>query len=323
MARKAIPVILLTALVIIMISAIPASAQRGFQRGFVFDETGTPMPNIKVTLDWVKEQRYDSKGNEHQETTTDAEGKFTFAKLNPGFYTVAISTQGYAPFQQQVEVKTIARNKDLNINLKKVTIENAGGDARAEGEATLAEAQKLVDAGDIEGAVKVYKDFYAKYPDNHLILVQIGEIYEKAGQKDKAIESYLDCLDADAENKAAIMKLGMLYAKDQDSEAAFPYYEQLVGFYPNDKGILFTAGQLANAVGNYPKCFEYYKAYIALDPASATTIQAMMEAGFAASLSDNPAGVVEMFEGLLKLQPEHPYAGEFKKEIEKAKAKMK
>ena len=323
MVKKAIPAILLTSIVILIISTVPASAQRGFQRGVVFDETGKAMPNIKVTLDWVDSHQYDSKGNEHHETTTDAEGKFTFAKLNPGFYTVAISTQGYAPFQEQIEVKTISRNKDLNITLKEVTIENAGNDVRAQAEAALGEADKLVAAGDYDGAIKVYKDYYESNPTQHLVLVLIGSVYEKAGKKDEAIEAYLDCLDANAENQRAIKALGVLYAKDQDSEAAFPYYEQLVGFYPNDKGILFTAGQLANAVGNYPKCFEYYKAYIALDPASATTIQAMMEAGFAASLSDNPAGVVEMFEGLLKLQPKHPYAGEFKKEIEKAKAKMK
>lgn len=323
MAKKAIPVILLTALVILALSAIPAAAQRGFQRGTIVDEEGKPMANITLTLDWVQGQRYDSKGNEHQETTSDAEGVFVFAKLNPGFWTVGVTLPGYAPYAERVEIATMERNPNLSIVMKKVTMENAAGDARAEGEAALAEAEKLVAAGDFDGAIKIYQDFYEKYPTAHMVLVQIGEVYEKKGDQENAINSYLDAIDADAENKVAVLKLGMIYAKAQDAEKAFPYYEQSVINYPEDKGILYTAGQLANVVGQYGKCYEYYKAYIALDPASAQTIQAMMEAGFAASLSENPAGVVEMFEALLKLSPDHPYAAEFKKEIDKAKASIK
>lgn len=323
MAKKAIPVILLTALIILALGAIPASAQRGFQRGTVVDEEGKPLEGIPVHLDWQKEQRYDSKGDEHHETTTDAEGVFQFAKLNPGFWVISVSTQGYTPFSLAVEVKTLSRNKNIQVVLKKLTMENAGVDERAKGEAALAEAEKLVAAGDFDGAIKIYQDFYTEFPTAHMVLVQIGQVYEKKGDKENAINSYLDAIDADAENKQAVLSIGMLYAKNQDSEAAFPYYEQLVGFYPEDKGILYTAGQLANAVGQYQKCFDYYKAYVVLDPASAQTVQALMEGGFAASLSENPAGVVEMFEALLKLSPDHPYASTFKEEITKAKAKIK
>ena len=78
------------ALLLVLALAVPAAAQSltGVITGTVKDEQGGALPGASVTL----------TGKTGTKTaTTDSEGNYRFAALDPGTYSVEISMSGFSP----------------------------------------------------------------------------------------------------------------------------------------------------------------------------------------------------------------------------------
>jgi hypothetical protein len=83
-------------------------------RGRVADESGDIIPNIELTL-------ADAQGR-HYSSTTDFEGRYRFANLAPGAYTLTIRATGFATFAEPV-VLAAARANTVDATLKVVITE--------------------------------------------------------------------------------------------------------------------------------------------------------------------------------------------------------
>ena len=78
-------------------------------RGTVLDETGAFLVSVPVVLD-------DGKGHKYSEQTNQ-QGKYRFASVMPGVYTISVQLEGFADFTQQVDLTT-KRTTPLDVTLK-------------------------------------------------------------------------------------------------------------------------------------------------------------------------------------------------------------
>ncbi len=78
-------------------------------RGTVLDETGAFLVSVPVVLD-------DGKGHRYSEQT-NGQGKYRFAAVIPGVYTISVQLEGFAPFTDQVDLTT-RRNSPLDVTLR-------------------------------------------------------------------------------------------------------------------------------------------------------------------------------------------------------------
>ncbi len=78
-------------------------------RGIVVDESILPVPDVTITL------------NDGQNTVTDAEGIFTFSKLDPGTYFVVAQRLGYEEIQTSVQAVAGIETPEL-VRIQMITV---------------------------------------------------------------------------------------------------------------------------------------------------------------------------------------------------------
>jgi outer membrane receptor protein involved in Fe transport len=104
----------LALLIFCLVTAAPSawaqSTTQGAVGGTVKDPQGAVVANASVA---VKNE----ETNKEVTATTDDEGRFRVVQLNPGNYTVTISSSGFAAFTQQKVVVEVGRITPLDINL--------------------------------------------------------------------------------------------------------------------------------------------------------------------------------------------------------------
>jgi len=139
-------VIVLTAVVVCLAAAVPASAQTalGTLRGTVLDESGGALPGVTVTVRQVET-------NTVETSVTGREGKYFLPNLRPGKYELNAELQGFNTTKQQFELRV---GQDLTVNFTmKVggvaeSVEVVGRSVAVETQSTLATVvgNKQIDA---------------------------------------------------------------------------------------------------------------------------------------------------------------------------------
>src|SRR4030042_5681538 len=94
----------------LLAAALPLAAQSltGTSPGVVKDEQGGVLPGVTVTLTGKTGTRT---------TTTDAEGGYRFAALDPGTYSVAATLSGFRPKRQDNVAVSVGKMLDIVIAL--------------------------------------------------------------------------------------------------------------------------------------------------------------------------------------------------------------
>lgn len=85
-----------------------AGAQTATLRGRVLDPTGAAIPGAQIAL---------AHDSQTQQTTSGAEGRYTFRSLAPGSYLLSATAQGFAPLTVSVVTLTSGQAKDLDLQL--------------------------------------------------------------------------------------------------------------------------------------------------------------------------------------------------------------
>src|SRR5581483_2186762 len=87
------------------------SAVAGAISGSVIDPGSAAVPNATVTL-----KNLDT--NKEETTTTGSEGRFRFDNLQPGNYTLTVTTSGFAPYKQERILVEVGRMTNVDASLK-------------------------------------------------------------------------------------------------------------------------------------------------------------------------------------------------------------
>jgi TonB family protein len=114
--------------------AKPAAVQGladGSLSGTVTDGTGAVVPKVSVTVSSLTLTAHSTSETEAQTTTSDETGKYNFAALTPGQYSLKAEVPGFAAFRTIVAIevsKTATQNVMLSVGsvMQRVTVTAAG-----------------------------------------------------------------------------------------------------------------------------------------------------------------------------------------------------
>src|ERR1043166_4365047 len=99
----------------------------------------------------------------------------------------------------------------------------------------FAQALKLQQAGDFEGAVRGYQRFLKTHPDSIEANSNLGAVYARLGRFQEAIEQYTHALDLDGRNAAVRFNLGLAYYESAQIPKAAVQFERVISAQPDNE----------------------------------------------------------------------------------------
>jgi len=119
-------------------------------------------------------------------------------------------------------------------------------------DALLQRAITLHQAGDLDGAIRAYRDYLAAEPDSLQARSNLGAALARAGRYDEAIAEYNAGLQKSPDNPALLMNLGLAYYKTGRHADAAARFERAVALSPQfqDQVTLLLAA-CYNNLGRY------------------------------------------------------------------------
>lgn len=159
--RTAASLFVLLLLIPLAALRLPAQNVAGRFSGAILDPSAAVVPNATVIMT-------DSKTSKSAMTTTDAQGKFSFASLPSGEYDLRAIKRGFADFKAH-ETLGIGQDKtrDITLNIAAVAYEEdvvAKGTAKAVSAEPGGKATRLRVGGDIQ-AGKIVSKVQPVYPE--------------------------------------------------------------------------------------------------------------------------------------------------------------
>jgi tetratricopeptide (TPR) repeat protein len=112
-------------------------------------------------------------------------------------------------------------------------------------EKLIASAQKLVEKGQFDKAIREYLKAVNEDDSDVLIWVRIGDLYVKLGQKAEAVENY--------------KKVAQLYAQQGEQEKAAAVYKQILSIDPYSIDTVMTLGGLYRDMGKPSHAIQQYE----------------------------------------------------------------
>ncbi len=125
------------------------------------------------------------------------------------------------------------------------------------------EAIKLMDNGDLDGAVDLLEQSYELDPQNYIYPYEIGYAYILKKKYDKAIQIYERVVEMDNINDQCYQMLGNAYSMNEEKEKALDAYERGLIRFPNSGRLYLEIGNIHN---NDQEALVYYEKGIQLDP---------------------------------------------------------
>lgn len=297
--------------IILIASALALSAQdykgKGRLAGRVVDQDGNPLEGVTVKL-------FSPRAGGGLEVKTDKDGRWLAAWIRSGEWHVDFEKMGYAPAKKSVEISENRKNPDMEISLEKVE-----GVVITEGvQELLTKGNELFEKDDYAGALAVYEDIIAKYPEAYPIYRNIGNSYFAQEQYDQAEENYLKLLEKDPKNVEALIAVGNCYTNRGEPDKALEWYGKVEFEKIEDPIVLYNLGTIYFGNSKFEDALKFYRKAVERNP---EFTDALYQLGLAhLNLQQSPEAIAA-FESYLKLDPDSPRAGTVRNFLEYLKKK--
>ena len=236
----------------LLVLALVLSAQdykgKGRVTGIINDEAGKPLEGVTVKL-------FSPKAQGGFTVQTDKDGKWLGAWIRSGSWNIDFEKSGYAPKKVSVEISENKKNPDIAIALTKVE----GLVVTDEVKDILGKGNELFEKNDYAGALAVYQEIIAKYPDAYPLLRNIGNCYFAQEKYDLAEETYLKLLEKDPKNVEAIIAVGNCYANRGDTAKALEWYGKVEFEKIEDPIVLYNLGTNYYNNSKFEDALKFYR----------------------------------------------------------------
>lgn len=234
---------------------------RGRVSGDVKDEFGAPIEGARISARHLAASAL-------LEGKSDKKGHFALAGFGSGMWRFTVEKEGYLTLTKDIEIHQLRANPPLDVVMKKVTgIDDLRGQESSL--QALDQGNALVEKGDYEGAIKVFEDFLAKYPEVYQARLNIASAYLKKGDLDRAEAEFKAVLDkavppeADAkpdEHAAirALSGLGELALRKGDFESAQKHFTQALQISPEDEAAAYNVGEIFFSNQKLDEAIQYF-----------------------------------------------------------------
>jgi TolA-binding protein len=297
--------------VIALICVGAASAQdwkgKGRLQGIVTDEQGQPLEGVTVKL-------FSLKAQDGITVQTDKAGKWLGAWIRSGGWNIDFVKIGYAPKKVAVEISENKKNPDINVRLAKVE----GLVLTDEMRDLLTKGNDLFDAKDYAGALAVYEDLLAKYPDAYPIYMNVGNSHFAQEKYDLAEASYMKVIEKDPKNASAIIAVGNCYANRGESDKALEWYGKVEFEKIDDPTVLYNLGTNYYNNAKFEDALRFYQKAV---EKQADSTDALYQLGLTYLNLQKTAEAIATFESYLKVDADSGRAQQVKGFLEYLKKK--
>ena len=272
---------------------------QGRQIGYVTDEEGKPIQGVKVKLLFVKTQT-------GFETETDADGKWVAIGIKGGTWYIDFELPGYLTKKIVTQVKDYrAQNPQIEVKLTKAAGLVVTDDVKED----YLKGNQLFEEGKYGEAIGVYEGILAKFPDAHIIYLNIGNSYFQLEKYDEAESAFQKVLEKDPQDVHALLGIGNCYVNRGDGEKALEWYGKIEIGKIDDPTVLYNVGTILYDNGKPAEALNYYKKAVEIqeDFLDARYQLALVYLG----LGNNPEALTE-FENYLKHDPDSERASQVK-----------
>ena len=277
---------------------------------------GEPAPNVSVRL-----ERF--SGGVVDQMSTDNLGRFRFAGLQRGYYTVIVEAPGFESARQNADLQLLFRAFLMFelIRIKSATpakssfvvdarVPESAREAFAKAEAAL-QSKKAKDAIlHLEKAILIYPEFFEAYlalATSHMDLREWG----------KAEKALLRTLQIKPNNATAMLSLGEVYWRQDRHDDAEQTLQEGLKLDDNNWHGHFTLSRLYWGKGNLMKAARAVARTLQLKPEFP---EAHLLAGNILLKLNQPQRAVVEYEEYLRLAPKGEFATEARNLVQKLKS---
>jgi len=313
--------ILCGVLVLLAPAGSPAQENLGKARisGLVTDEAGAPVKDVLIIAESLQ-------SNTKLEAATNKDGRFGIIGLGTGRWRITARMKGFEDAVEEMNVSQIKSNPPLTLKLKRQTSAQAAGES---GMPLIDKGQALLQQGDCDGALAVFREFQEKYPGIYLVRLHLGAALEKKGEFGAAEAEYRGVLEdvirvqgEYAKDKAvavrALSALGELAWKRGDAESGRKYFLDSLGVSP-DETAAYNIAEMMFSSQNIDEAIRFYEMAASIKPGWP---KPYLKLGSAYLNKGDYAKAISNFEKFVSLDPENPENPKVKRmiaEIEKIK----
>jgi tetratricopeptide (TPR) repeat protein len=310
------------AVLLFLLSAVPAAGQGGAIRGSVEDIDGRPIKGATITA-------INPAGRPAQLTaTTDDKGRFALIGLVGGVWNFVADAPGFVRQQGSARVRsTTLGNPPIEFVLPKAELPPPGL-VNKQVQSDVLEADEFRKNGRWDQAIAAYQAVAEKNPALTTVHLVIGDVYrQKAAQEaspaarqplyDRAIAAYQQVLKADPENARARLEVAMTLLQKGSVQDADRALAAAAAAATADAPILYGMGEIRMAAEDLAGAEQMFQRAVAADP---SWLRPKVKLGLVAYRSGKKAEAIEAFNAVVAADAASPEAAEaaaFLRELQK------
>ena len=309
--RRACPasifiVVLLVAALVPLVQGGQDNLGRGRISGRVVDAAGGPVEGATITAQSLE-------GNAKLDGKTDKKGNFAIIGLGTGTWRIMAAKPGYLEASVEMGIAQLKANPPINFKLQKLTgVEELRADKSAL--SAIDKGNQLAQQGDFDGAIAVFREFLAEYPELYPVRLNIAEALLNKGDADGAEAEYKGLLERIlqvhgdyAKDKStavrALSGLGETALKTGDLEAGRTYLSQALDLSPEDEAAAYNVGDILFSNQKVDEAIEYFQLAARI---KSSWPKPYYKLGFAYLNKGDYAKALESFNKFIALDPENP-----------------
>jgi Flp pilus assembly protein TadD len=282
MTRQFVRPLLVSAVAVLMLSvAIPVQAQQGSLRGKVVDESGKPVPEAELTLDFVGDFSRQLK------TVTDKNGEWVRAGMpsGGGTWNITVKKGNLVGSVTGIRVSLGEMTRVPEIVVRPPGAAGAASKAPAamsqeeaerrnkrqkELEGLFNESNKAFDSGNYDAAIATLTKIATELPTCGACYARIGDAYLKKNDAAEAEKAFLKAIEIDPKLAGAYSALASLYNTqkklDEASKMSQKAMELLEAGGGGDAGQIYNQGVILWNQSKAAEAGAMFEKAIKLDP---------------------------------------------------------
>lgn len=294
---KLIAVVLLAAALTAGLCA-QAGQGRGRMTGKVMDETGKPLANVAISL------QFDNSGKKF-ETTTNAKGEWSLIGLGSGHATLIVVADGYLPKSVDANVSQLNRNPPVETVLQ-VDVEKK---ARIKDETAMNQLDQggsLFEQRKFQEALAVFNQFLTDNPGVYHIHLNIGDCYREMQDFPTAVAEYQKALEKAqaAQDKVieakSLASIGEVHLRQNDMKSAGEFFKKSLDLNPKDELLAYNVATIFFNNQKMDDAITYYLLASQIKPAWGAPYEQL---GYAYLNKADYAKAIENFAKFLQVEP--------------------
>ncbi len=180
-------------------------------------------------------------------------------------------------------------------------------------------AELLKATGDLVGALDVYKETMARFPNNEVARNGYAEVLKATGEFDRALKIYEETMTRFPNNKVARSGYAEVLKATGEFDRAIEVYEETMTRFPNDEVTRCGYAEVLKATGEFDRAIEVYEETMTRFPNDEVTRNGYAEVLKATGEFDQ---ALEVYEETMTRFPNHLVARSGYAEVLKAMGKL-